>query len=315
MTKFSKNLKELFSFTRNERIAVAVLMIILLFVFLYPNLATTTKTDDDGFEEFKALVDEFEKDAIEIKSQNNLTKQENTITQKKSQPKFETFDFDPNTADENTFIRLGFSQKQAAAIINYRSKGAKFKTAADFKKVYVVSDENFARLQTHIKIAPTANLQPEATEKPNTEKPNTAKENTTKIQNTVFVEINSADTTELKKLKGIGSYYARQIVDYRNKLGGFASIEQLKEIRGIDAERFALFENQAKANASLIQKLNINNCTLKELAQHPYIGTYIARGIEQYRNIAGKIENIQQLVKEKIITPEQAEKLNDYIQF
>jgi len=309
MTKFSKNFKELFSFTRNERIAIAVLMIILLFVFLYPYLAPKTKIDDVGFEEFKSMVDEFEKSATEAETPKTVTQTSTVTKQKLEKSKFETFDFDPNTADENTLMRLGFSQKQAAAIINYRNKGTKFRTADDFKKVYVVSDENFARLKAYIKIAPTTNSQPETTEKSNT-----AKENTT-ARNTVIVEINAADTTELKKLRGIGSYYARQIVEYRNKLGGFANINQLKEIRGIDAERFAMFENQATADVSLMKKLNINNCTAKELAQHPYFDNYVARGIEQYRNIAGKIENIQQLVKEKIITAEQAEKLNDYIEF
>jgi competence ComEA-like helix-hairpin-helix protein len=310
MAKFYKNLKELFSFTHNERIAIAVLMIMLLIVFLYPYLATKTKTESDGFEEFKTLVDELERSAIEAESAKTLTHSNNTTRQTKTDTKFELFDFDPNTADENTFMRLGFSQKQAASIINYRSKGAQFKTAADFKKLYVVSDETFARLQAHIKIAAiTANSQPETAEKPSTATENTA------TRNVVFIEINSADTAELKKLKGIGSYYARQIVDYRNKLGGFANIEQLKEIRGIDSERFALFEKQAKANSSLIKKLNINNCTVKELAQHPYIGNYFARGIEQYRNIAGEIENLQQLINEKVITSQQAEKLRDYINF
>ena len=309
MTKFSKNIKELLSFTRNERIAIAVLMIILLFVFLYPHLVPKTKIDDAGFEEFKSMVDEFEKHATEADPTKTLTQPNNTSMQKYEKPKFETFDFDPNTADENTFMRLGFSQKQAAAIITYRNRGVKFKTADDFKKVYVVSDENFARLKPHVKIASTANPQPETTEKPTL-----VNENTT-TRSIVFVEINSADTTELKKLRGIGSYYARQIVDYRTKLGGFANINQLKEIRGIDAERFAMFENQAKADASLIKKLNINISTAKELAQHPYIDNYLARGIEQYRNIAGKIEHIQQLVKEKIITSEQSEKLNDYMEF
>jgi competence ComEA-like helix-hairpin-helix protein len=309
MSKFSEKLKDLFSFTRNERIAVAVLLTILAIVFLYPHIVTQTQIDNESFEEFKILVDEFENSKItdaetsttRIKSQNNNVRKEKT---------FETFDFDPNTADENIFVRLGFSLKQAAAIINYRNKGGKFQTDDDFKKMYVVSDEYFTRLKPYIKIKSTKNKSSEFSEKSSE-----TRENAATARTIIFVEINSADTVELKKLRGIGSYYARRIVEYRDKLGGFTNINQLKEIRGIDDERFSKFENQVKIDTLIIRKFNINTLTSKELAQHPYIDNYLARGIEQYRTIAGKIENLHQLVKEKIINPEQAETLKYYIEF
>ncbi|MDR3226344.1 MAG: helix-hairpin-helix domain-containing protein [Prevotellaceae bacterium] len=310
MAQFSKKLKELFSFTRNERIAVAMLLIILAIVYFYPHFISKTNVDDENFDEFKVLVDEFERDnKAEIETSETPAKTYNN-TKPKTGKNIETFEFNPNTADENIFVRLGFSQKQAAAIINYRNKGGQFRTADDFKKMYVVSDDDFERLKPYIKIKPTENKSSETTEKSsNTE------ENTTATRTIIFVEINSADTAELKKLRGIGSYYARLIADYRSKLGGFANINQLKEVRGIDDERFLMFANQVKIDTLLINKLNINKLTSKELAQHPYIGNYLARGIEQYRNITGKIENLQQLVKEKIINTEQAEKLKYYIEF
>jgi competence ComEA-like helix-hairpin-helix protein len=307
MPKISKNLKELFSFTHNERIAVAVLFVILLTVFAYPHIVSKPEVDDDGFEEFKLMVDEFENNKIKSETFETPSKSEKKTQLKR---KKENFEFDPNTADENIFVRLGFSQKQAAAIINYRNKGGNFKTASDFKKVYVVSDDDFKRLEPYIKIKPSANKQSEKAEKPNY-----ANENSTTVRTSVFVEINSADTAELKKLRGIGSYYARLIADYRNKLGGFVDINQLKEIRGIDDERFLMFSNQVKIDISGINKLNINKLTSKELAMHPYISSYVARGIEQYRNLEGKIENLQQLVKEKILTNESAEKLKHYIEY
>ncbi|MDR2292637.1 MAG: helix-hairpin-helix domain-containing protein [Prevotellaceae bacterium] len=307
MSKISKNLKELFSFSHNERIAVAVLFIILIIVFLYPHITSKPNIDDSGFEELKLLADEFENNKTEAKiSETPAT------SEKKNQPKREkeVFEFDPNTADENTFVRLGFSAKQAAAIINYRNKGGTFATANDFNKIYTVSDENFKRLEPYIKIKSTLDQQPEKAEKTNyTNKTSAA------VRPNVFVEINAADTAELKKLSGIGSYYARLIVDYRNKLGGFVDINQLKEIRGIDNERFAMFSNQVQIDTLIINKLNINTLTSKQLAQHPYINNYAARGIEQYRNLAGKIENMQQLVNEKIIDAEQSKKLKHYIEF
>ncbi|MDR1348357.1 MAG: helix-hairpin-helix domain-containing protein [Prevotellaceae bacterium] len=310
MTKFSKNLKELFSFTRNERIAVAVLFAILMIVFLYPYIAPKPDINDDGFEDFKLLVDEFENGKAESETAEQAAKAKDS-QQQKQKKQTETFDFDPNTADENTFVRLGFSQKQAAVIINYRNKGGKFKTADDFKKMYVVDDKNFERLQPYIKIKLQADKSTENKEKPDYSTHN----NTTAARTYIFVEINSADTAELKKLHGIGSYYAHLIVDYRNKLGGFANINQLKEIRRMDDERIQMFANQVKIDTLLINKFNINTLTVKELSQHPYINSYTAHGIAQYRDFAGKIENLQQLVKEKILTTEQAEKLKYYVEF
>lgn len=307
MPKISKNLKELFSFTHNERIGVAVLFVILLIVFAYPYIVSKSDIDDEGFEEFKLMVDEFENNKIKSETLETPVKSEQNPQIKR---KKDTFEFDPNTADENTFVRLGFSQKQAAAIINYRNKGVNFKTASDFKKIYIVSDDDFKRLEPYIKIKSSVNQQSEKAENLNY-----TSKNSTSMRATVFVEINSADTTELKKLRGIGSYYARLIVDYRNKLGGFADINQLKEIKGIDDERFSMFSNQVKIDISDINKLNINKLTSKELALHPYINSYVARGIEQYRNLEGKIENLQQLVKEKILTDKQAEKLKHYIEY
>ncbi|MDR0420255.1 MAG: helix-hairpin-helix domain-containing protein [Prevotellaceae bacterium] len=309
MASFSKRLKELFSFTRNERIAVVVLFVILMTVFLYPYFAQKPDIDETGFEDFKLLVDEFENSKTESNNTETAIKPKNSSQQTQAK-QIETFEFDPNTADENIFVRLGFSQKQAAAIINYRNKGGKFTTADDFKKVYVVDDKNFNRLKSYINIKLPANKSPQ-----NEEKPNSSIQNNTSTIRTVFVEINSADTTELKKLRGIGSYYARLIVDHRSKLGGFTDINQLKEIRQMDDERISMFSNQVKIDTVFINKFNINKLTSKELAQHPYISTHTARGIEQYRNFAGKIENLQQLVKENILTAEQSDKLKYYVEF
>jgi competence ComEA-like helix-hairpin-helix protein len=302
-------MKDWFSFTRNERIAVSLLFVILLIVFLHPYFAPKPNVDYEGFEEFKSLVDEFENDKAEFEIAETPTKSRNNL-QRKQEKQIETFEFDPNTADEDIFVRLGLSQKQAAVIINFRKKGGKFKSADDFKNMYVVNDKNFERLKPYIKIDPSINQQVDRSEKPNY-----TNENITTKRVTVTVEINSADTLELKKLRGIGSYYARLIVDYRNKLGGFAEANQLKEIRGIDDERFSMFSNQVEIDTLHISKFSINKLTAKELAQHPYINSYIARGIERYRNFAGKIKNLQQLVNEKILTAEQAEKLKYYVEF
>ncbi len=119
--------------------------------------------------------------------------------------KVENFRFDPNTAGVADFQRLGFSEKQAQAIVNYRLKGGRFRRKSDFAKSFVVADSVFARLEPYIDIP--------------------------------LVDINSADSAAFDALPGIGPYFASQMVDYRTKIGGYTSVEQLMDIPRFDEER------------------------------------------------------------------------------
>ncbi|MBQ1754135.1 MAG: helix-hairpin-helix domain-containing protein, partial [Bacteroidales bacterium] len=102
---------------------------------------------------------------------------------------YESFAFDPNTVSVADLQRLGLSERQAQSIENYREKGGRFRSKADFQKMYVVSDTLFARLEPYIEIAK--------------------------------LELNGADSAALVSLRGIGPWYARKILDYRDRLGGF----------------------------------------------------------------------------------------------
>ena len=98
------------------------------------------------------------------------------------------------------------------------------------------------------------------------------------------VELNSADTTALMTLYGIGGYYARKIVEFRERLGGsFASPEQLMDIYGIDSARYVGFADRVYVDTSLIVPLDLYHMPLDSMAKHPYIGRYAARGIDRYR--------------------------------
>ena len=104
------------------------------------------------------------------------------------------------------------------------------------------------------------------------------------------VELNSADTTALMTLYGIGGYYARKIVDFRERLGGsFASPEQLMDIYGIDSVRFVGFADRVYVDTSLIIPLDLYHMPVDSMARHPYIGKYAARGIDRYRRTVDSI--------------------------
>ena len=133
----------------------------------------------------------------------------------------------------------------------------------------------------------------------------------------IFIDLNEADSSELVKLRGIGSYYARKILAYREKLGSFARPEQLMEIEGIDAERYNMFKEQIFVHPSGIKKFSITEMAEKNrdfLKRHPYIGAYAARGIVLFISQSGTDAcTLDNLVKTGILSAQVAEKLRPYM--
>lgn len=189
--------------------------------------------------------------------------------------KVESFRFDPNTASLDDFMRLGFSDKQAQAIINYREKGGRFRRADDFAKSYVVADSVFERLRPYIDIPK--------------------------------LDINRADSAAFTSLPGIGPYFAGKIVQYRSRLCGFSHKEQLMEIYHFDQEKYDGLSDLISCSAPAAYPLwSLPEADLK---QHPYIGNS-AHGIVLYRtHNAPEALTVDGLLEAGVISPDQATKL------
>jgi DNA uptake protein ComE-like DNA-binding protein len=234
-------IKSFFSFKRHEQYGIMVLLFLIVAtvaINFFIQQKPSSIADEDTFSQWEAEITAFqEKQEIAAKYNDSLrmARQQcgnyyndyQTSSTKyyekyqRNEKKYPNpFPFDPNNIDKDDFIKLGFSEKQAESIVKYRDKGAVFKTKQDFKKVFVVSDEIYAHLETWITL-PDEDI---------TE--STAPEN-------IIVELNTADTTSLKQIKRIGSYMAKRIVEYRQKLGGFYSVEQLLDINGINEELYS----------------------------------------------------------------------------
>ena len=136
-----------------------------------------------------------------------------------------------------------------------------------------------------------------------------------KAEDGVVIELNSADSAKLTELKGIGPTFARRIVNYRNRLGGFVSKEQLKEVYGIDDDRYDEMQEQVSVDPSRIQKLHINKVDLDALKHFPYLTFKQMNAIVQFREQHGDYTSINDMRNIAILNDEILRKIEPYIDF
>ena len=230
----------------------------------------------------------------------------------------ERFKFNPNTTSKEDFVRLGIPTYVANSILKYRSKGGSFRTKADFKKIYNLKPELYADLYAWIDLPESKpafdreefraeNNYSVPTEKRETTKPYPLKETYT-LQK---FDINTADTTQLKKLKGIGSAYASRIVKFRDALGGFHSLSQLDETYGIAPEAIAELKKYAVIETAH-KTIKINDV---DNIKHPALKFAQAKAIIAYRNQHGAFSSLQDLNKIKLLNEETIQKIAPYLSF
>ena len=234
---------------------------------------------------------------------NNYPNKNNKAFVEKPAPRL--FPFDPNTTDQQGWQALGFSEKQAKVIINYIRKGGIFRKPEDLQKMFVVSPAAYAQLKPYIVI--------KTVQRPSVEKVFNAP--AYKAAAAVLIEINRADSAALDQIKGIGPAFARRIIKYRDRIGGFYKKEQLMEVYGLDSLKFNEIKDQVKVDATAVKKININTASIENFKNHPYLRYKQVNAIIQYRVQHGNYGNFADLKKVAILTPEMLEHLEPYISY
>lgn len=230
--------------------------------------------------------------------------------------KTERFTFDPNTADSTQLLRLGLQTWQVRNIYKYRAAGGIYRKPLDFAKLYGLTVKQYRELEPYIRISsdylPASTLvREEVHYSQKAPKDTITYQRPDKIKETEHIILNTADTISLITIPGIGPYFARKIVQYGNRIGGYVSVDQLDEIEDFptEAKKYMVIQNPTP------RKLNINKLSLNELKRHPYINYYQAKAITDYRRLHGTIKSLYDLRLSKDFPTEAIKRLEPYVEF
>lgn len=306
--------KEFLYFSKGQKvgvIALAVLIVVLIAVNQLISLFVKSPNVEND-KDFIAKYEEF-KNSLKDKparSQKYSPFDEREKTYDNSQKKeVKLFAFNPNNLDSVGFVQLGLKPFVAKNIINYRKKGGKFKTADDFSKIYGILPEQFAKLK------PFINISADISAEKSYEKTETFERKYQAKSDTIRLEINTADTADLQKLRGIGAGWAKAIVAYRQKLGGFADVNQLLEIKNFPPETFSKIAQNLSVDVSKIQKIEINRASVDFLRKHPYLDFYKAKAVYELRLNKKTLNSIDELKILSEFTAEELQKIAPYLDF
>jgi DNA uptake protein ComE-like DNA-binding protein len=319
--KLKRIINDLFATTKAERNGAVVLSTILLILIGVRFLLPLFSQKDHKLEEINAMIQKIE--SMKLDEQESLThiNNFNQVTEKaaliREHIHAEYFNFDPNSVTADELIRMGISKNVAGTFVKFRSKGAVFKSPEDLLKVYGIDSLALERLRPYVIIKrskePDRELVPEKTvNREDGPVLNDVIETITK--EVKLIDLNSADTTLLISLKGIGSVFARRIYNFRNILGGFVHVEQLKEVYNFPEETYQNIKDKVFVDTLRVTKIDINFASINDFKSHPYCNYALARSIVDYRAQNGSFTSVEQLLSDSVIPIDDYRRFHRYLE-
>lgn len=277
---------------RNRRGVFVFLLVALAFVFT-PRILMSLKSN----EKIELTAEEIEE------LRNESFKEQKKFDQrfkKKERRKFKPprSRFDPNSYSKADWMKLGLSSKQADVVLSFSKRG--IRSNEELSKIFVIPEELFELIKDSTFYSEKVHSVRKS-------------EGETKQFKTISVDINAADQTELEKIPGIGPFYAKNILKYRERLGGFVRKEQLLEVWKMDIEKYNSIERFVKVDKSAVRMIELNIATAEELKLHPYLNWNIANSIVKIRTKKGKFSAIDEIRESVLIDEELFEKIKPYL--
>lgn len=317
---WEKVVADYFTFTRGNRIAILAMLFVTIGVFFLPDALSKTSTskkvvnDTTWIAAMKRIEQKEEKSSSNLSGDNENNSSNYQYDRNSNnyytKPKGELFYFDPNTLSAAGWKKLGLRDKTIGTILNYLNKGGKFRKPEDLSRMYGLFPNEFERIASYIKIENTGT---HTYTNGNTEKKQYDNTPKTYASRYSIIDINSADTTALISLPGIGSKLSARIISFRDKLGGFYSINQVGETFALPDSTFQKIKQYLKLETTSLRKININTATIDELKAHPYIRYSLANPIVAYRNQHGNFAAIEDIKKVMVVTDEIFNKIAPYL--
>ncbi|SFV29696.1 ComEA family DNA-binding protein [Thermoflavifilum thermophilum] len=301
---FPDRMRTWLTFSRNQRKAILAMFLLIGISMLFPLLITRFYPEQPL--------------KIEIITGDSLQARTGGLSQASAQQQSshslpnQLFYFDPNTATLEDWLRLGISKHTAVIILHYREKGGRFRKKEDLMKIYGFQQADYQRLAPYVRMGDKTNDSAKHVRLPAVSASGTyIHQKQTSLQQKI--ELNSADTLLLMQLPGIGSAYARHIIRYRERLGGFYTADQLKEISHIPDSIIQRVLPWVSIDTGLIRPMDLNTVQLGELAIHPYIGYALASLIIAYREQHGPYREVADLQKLVLVNEQIYRKLVHYL--
>lgn len=299
--------KEYFVFTKKERSGILIMLACILVVGVLPFVLTPAYQPPDP-----EILNAFKNDLARLEQNEPMDSSDTAqvrIDQKnQSASSLKLFQFDPNTIGREGWQQLGLPEKLISTIEKYKSKGGRFYKPEDLGKIYGLRKELYEKLLPYIIIEKN-------TAQKNHPEPQTPENNKVERKAEIpKVDINLADTGTLVKLPAIGSKLAARIVLFREKLGGFYSVQQIAEVYGISDSAFKVIEPHLVMGNTALAKININTAEYEVLKSHPYIKGQLAAAIIQYRKQHQSFKSIEALKQIHLLTDALYTKLAPYLE-
>lgn len=278
--------KDYFTFSKKERTAVIILLLLII-VFIAAPFFYRTKTEKPQLN--KVLVDFIAQSnaSVQRSDSNEAISLRTAVETADAATPHSIFTFDPNTLSPEGWTKLGLSNRTIRTIFNYRSKGGRFRLPEDIRKIWGIQKELAEQLVPYVQIKEIA---------PNTFSYN-KKEDKPVPKHPVVIDINTASPEEWQALPGINQYMAERIVKYRDRMGGFTGLDQVKKTYGINDSVFMLINSYLKTDPSTTPKIDLNTATFYELKTKANIPDPVARAIIVYRQQYGPFNSVDDLKK------------------
>ncbi len=314
---YSNPVKDWFYFTRRQRQGIVMLLILIFWVPIASKILESCKRartidTESFFREARTFEEQLA--ALEDISRQRRGSGDSTSHSQGKRPAGELqltpFPFDPNTMSQAGWDSLGVPGYLGRTIGNYLAAGGSFRYREDLKRIYLMEDDIYRQLETFIQLPerPAMHM--------GRDKPGEAidhRERPFYDRETLTININQADSTEMQQIRGIGPVFGRRIVRYRELLGGFHCTTQLLEVFGMDTVRFDQIKPYVITDTLNIRRLDLNQAAFADLVRHPYIDRAVANAILNLHKQHGPFMNTEEIKQSYLIDEEVWQRIAPYV--